>query len=131
MCGMQFEDIGTRSGSAGLPLPGFDLCVLDPASGQELGPGEMGSIALRQPLPPGFMTTVYNDNQRFQDAYMNEFPGFYAVGLSEARSPSYLHVNSKLTGNIVRTRPSLRSSPRALGRAATAGIAMMMGMSTS
>ena len=96
MCGVQFDDIGTRSGSAGLPLPGFDLCVLDPKTGAELRPGEMGSIALRQPLPPGFMATIFNDDERFKEAYMSEFPGFYASGDSGYRDQDgYVHVMAR------------------------------------
>lgn len=80
MCGMQKDGVGTVAGSCGLPLPGFDMVVLDP-SGCQVPTGHMGSIAIRLPLPPGFMTTLLNNDERFVDAYLTEFPGFYSIAM--------------------------------------------------
>jgi len=95
MCGMQFEDVGTRLGSCGLPLPGFDIQVLDEA-GAELGPDEMGSVAIKLPLPPGFMTTLYENDERFVESYLDEFPGYYSAGDAGFRdADGYLHVMTR------------------------------------
>jgi propionyl-CoA synthetase len=80
MCGVQLDDVGTTLGSCSLPLPGYDMCVLDPESGEELSDGEMGAIAIKMPLPPGFMTTLYNNDARYEEAYLSEFPGYYSAG---------------------------------------------------
>lgn len=100
MCGMQFEDVGTALGSCGLPLPGFDMRVLG-EDGKEVRKGEMGSIAIRMPLPPGFMTTLYNNDPRFESAYLSEFPGFYSAGDAGFRDANgYLHIMSR-TDDII------------------------------
>jgi len=81
MCGVQLQGVGTVGGSCGLPLPGFDVQVLDPETkGRITTPGILGSIAIKLPLPPGFMPTLYNNNSRFHEAYLSEFPGYYSAG---------------------------------------------------
>jgi hypothetical protein len=40
----------------------------------------MGAIAIKMPLPPGFMTTLYNNDARYEEAYLSEFPGYYSAG---------------------------------------------------
>lgn len=78
MCGMQLDDVGTTPGSCSLPLPGYDMRVLNEA-GEEVGCGEMGTIALKLPLPPGFMSTLWENDERFNEIYMTEFPGYYSA----------------------------------------------------
>jgi hypothetical protein len=46
-----------------------------PGTIAELGPNEQGSIAIKLPLPPGFMTTLYKNDARYKSAYLDEFPG--------------------------------------------------------
>lgn len=95
MCGMQLESVGTVPGSCGLPLPGFDIVVLDP-SGAPLPTGQMGSIAIRLPLPPGFMTTLLNNNQRYVEAYLTEFPGYYSAGDAGFMDDNgYIHIMAR------------------------------------
>lgn len=62
-----------------MPLPGFDMKVLN-ENGEECAELETGSIAISTPLPPGFMTTLYNNDDRFVEAYMTEFEGYYSAG---------------------------------------------------
>ena len=71
MCGMQLDEVGTVPGSCGLPLPGFDMRVLD-GRGEDVENGEMGSIAIKLPLPPGFMTTVLGSHERYVEGYLTE-----------------------------------------------------------
>ena len=70
----------TKPGSATKPMPGYDLKVLDPVSAKELGPGEMGVLAVKLPLPPGNLPTLWNNDQRFVEWYMAAFPGYYITG---------------------------------------------------
>ena len=100
MCGVQLEDVGTTLGSCSLPLPGYDMTVLG-EEGEEVGDGEMGSIAIKMPLPPGFMTTLYNNDARYESAYLAEFPGYYSAGDAGFRdSNGYLHIMSR-TDDII------------------------------
>ena len=100
MCGVQLDDVRTTLGSCSLPLPGYDICVLDP-EGNEVEDGEMGSIAIKMPLPPGFMTTLYNNDKRYEEAYLSEFPGYYSAGDAGFRDANgYLHIMSR-TDDII------------------------------
>ncbi len=71
--------IPTKAGSATYPVPGFDVRVLGP-EGEPAGVGEQGAVVIRQPLPPGCLTGVWRDPQRFHSAYMAAFPGYYLTG---------------------------------------------------
>jgi propionyl-CoA synthetase len=62
-----------------VPVPGYRVEILDPL-GQPVGTGEEGNIALRLPLPPGTLPTLWGDDQRFVDSYLSAFPGYYATG---------------------------------------------------
>lgn len=64
------------AGSAGVPMPGYDVQVVDEA-GCVLGPGEVGDIVVRLPLPPGCLPTLYNDDARFALSYLEPHPGWY------------------------------------------------------
>ena len=76
-------------------VPGFDMCVLD-ENGNEVDANEMGSVALRLPLPPGFMTTLWKNDTRFRDAYMTEYPGFYSAADAGYRDENgYLHIMTR------------------------------------
>ena len=65
-----------KPGSANKPVPGYDVRVLD-VNGQVLGPDQEGLIALKLPLPPGCLPTLWNDDQRYVDSYLSQFPGYY------------------------------------------------------
>ncbi|GED22938.1 AMP-binding protein [Halomonas halmophila] len=73
------EKLPTQPGSAGVPTPGFDVAILD-ASGQPANPGEQGQVAVRLPLPPGCLTTIWGDDARFRHAYLDPVPGYYYSG---------------------------------------------------
>jgi propionyl-CoA synthetase len=67
----------TKPGSASLPVPGWDLQVLG-EDGTPLPRGSTGTLAVRLPLPPGAMTTLWRDDDRFVSSYMSAFPGYYS-----------------------------------------------------
>ena len=67
-----------KHGSPTRAVPGWDLRVLDEA-GRERGPGEIGALVARLPMPPGCAPTLWNADARFSEAYLTEFPGHYAT----------------------------------------------------
>ncbi|GAB3193719.1 AMP-binding protein [Nesterenkonia suensis] len=73
------EPLPTKEGSATVPMAGYDVVILG-ADGEELPAGQEGTIALRLPLPPGTLPTLWGDDQRYIDSYLAAFPGFYATG---------------------------------------------------
>ena len=76
---MGLEPMVTKPGSPTMPVPGFDVRVLD-SSGAEVPRGRSGEIALRLPLPPGCLPTLWGDDQRFVDSYLAQYPGYYLTG---------------------------------------------------
>jgi len=66
-------------GSPTRPVPGYQLSVLDKA-GNQLKAGEVGSLVIKTPLPPGTFATLWNDATRFENSYFSRFPGFYETG---------------------------------------------------
>ena len=77
--GLGFERLPIKAGSPTLPVPGFELAVLNAAS-QPVGPNEQGSLAIKLPLPPGALPTLWNDEAGFRRAYLREHPGYYNTG---------------------------------------------------
>ncbi len=77
MAGVELLD--TKPGSPTLPVPGYDLRILD-ESGQECGPNQEGAVVIKGPLPPGSFPTVWGDHDRFEEAYWSQHPGFYLTG---------------------------------------------------
>jgi len=73
------EPLPVKPGSPTKPVPGFDVRVLDD-DGRELPAGSTGHIALRLPLPPGCLPTLWNDDEGFVRSYLARFPGHYATG---------------------------------------------------
>jgi len=73
---MGIEEFPVKPGSSTKPVPGFDVKILDP-EGRELGPNEEGIVAVKLPLPPGTLPTLWNADDRFRESYMNMFPGYY------------------------------------------------------
>ena len=70
------ERMSGKFGSPGLPMYGYQIKLLHEATGQELTrPGEKGVLVIEGPTPPGFMQTVWRDDQRFVDTYWKSVPG--------------------------------------------------------
>ena len=73
------EALPVKIGSPTVPMPGYDVHILDEA-GHELGPNELGAIAIKLPLPPGTLPTLWNAEDRYRKSYLNTFPGYYETG---------------------------------------------------
>jgi len=70
------EPARPRLGSPGRPVQGYRAVLLDEATGEELqGAGRKGVLALRYPLPPGCLQTVWGDDERFVQTYWRSVPG--------------------------------------------------------
>lgn len=68
-----------KKGSPSVPMPGYDVQVLDDA-GHAVAAGTLGNIVVKLPLPPSCLPTLWKADDRFHEAYLAEFPGFYKTG---------------------------------------------------
>ena len=73
------EELPTKIGSPTVPMPGYDVQVLD-EGGQPVPPGTLGAIAVKLPMPPGTLPGLWNAEARFRKAYLEHFPGYYETG---------------------------------------------------
>jgi len=73
------EALPVKIGSPTVAMPGYDVRILD-EGGHEVAPGTLGAIAVKLPLPPGTLPTLWNAEERFRKSYLNTFPGYYETG---------------------------------------------------
>ena len=76
---MGIEKLPVKVGSPSVPMPGWDVQVLD-EGGQPVPPDTLGAIAIRLPLPPGTLPTLLTADDRFRKSYLDHFPGYYETG---------------------------------------------------
>jgi len=65
-----------KHGSPTVPMPGYELQVLDEGN-QPVERGKNGSLAIRLPLPPGCLPTLWESDKRFRNSYLTDHPGYY------------------------------------------------------
>ena len=70
------EELPVKEGSPTKAMPGYDVRVLDD-EGNEVPAGTEGNIVVKLPLPPGTLTTLWRNDERFLKSYMTTFPGYY------------------------------------------------------
>jgi propionyl-CoA synthetase len=93
---MGLEPMATKAGSPTVPVPGYDVRILD-ADGAEAAPGVTGEIVVRLPLPPGCLPSLWHDDQRFIESYLSRHPGYYITGDGGYRDrDSYLYVMGRI-----------------------------------
>ncbi len=73
------EPMPIKPGSPSFPVPGYDVRILDAAS-NELPAGGEGDIAIKLPLPPGTLPTLWGDDDRYVASYLSDHPGYYTSG---------------------------------------------------
>ncbi|AGM09639.1 propionyl-CoA synthetase [Amycolatopsis keratiniphila] len=73
------EPMPVKPGSATKPVPGWDVRILDQA-GDPLPAGHEGAIAIKLPLPPGSLPTLWQDDERYREAYLSRYEGHYLTG---------------------------------------------------
>jgi propionyl-CoA synthetase len=89
------ELLQVKAGSVGPAAPGWDVRALD-TKGNDVAPGDVGAIACKLPLPPGTLPGLWNAQQRFHDAYLSTFPGYYETGdAGYIDEDGYIHVMSR------------------------------------
>lgn len=92
----EHKALAIKPGSAGKPLPGFDVRIVDD-DGKELGEGKMGNIVLATPFAPTGFTTLFNDDARFYKGYLRRFDGKWLdtgdAGMID--QDGYVHVMSR------------------------------------
>ncbi|MCS5591695.1 MAG: propionyl-CoA synthetase [Gammaproteobacteria bacterium] len=76
---MGIEKMLVKPGSSTVPAPGFDVHILND-NGEELDANQQGNIAIKLPLPPCCLTTIWGDFDRFKTGYLETFPGYYVSG---------------------------------------------------
>ncbi|KAJ2711683.1 hypothetical protein H4R19_003133 [Coemansia spiralis] len=102
-----------KYGSAGMPIAGSDLRVirvrddLDEGDHVDENPqladsGEIGAIVVKLPLPPGFPTLLWNNEERFYNEYFRRYPGYYDTGdTGMIDSEGYVHILSR-TDDVIK-----------------------------
>ncbi|HEV8284583.1 MAG TPA: propionyl-CoA synthetase [Chitinophagaceae bacterium] len=73
------EQLTPKAGSAGLPVCGFDIQILS-EDGEQLEKSKEGLVAIKLPLPPGCLPTLWKNDERFIKGYLERFPGYYLTG---------------------------------------------------
>jgi len=75
---MGIDPFPVKPGSPTKPVPGYNVQIID-NEGNALAPGKEGIVAIKLPLPPGCLPTLWNDEKRFLD-YVTEIRGYYLTG---------------------------------------------------
>jgi propionyl-CoA synthetase len=73
------EALPVKAGSPTVCVPGYDVRILD-ENGNEEAPGEIGRIMIKLPMPPGCLPTLWQNDERFVDAYLSANEGYYLTG---------------------------------------------------
>ena len=89
-----------KHGSPTKPVPGWDVRSLDEA-GHECPAGQVGSLVCKLPLPPGSLLTLWQNDERFRESYMNDYPGYYKTAdAGMIDEDGYVHVLAR-TDDII------------------------------
>jgi propionyl-CoA synthetase len=76
---MGLEPLPVKPGSPTKSVPGYRVEILDEA-GTVLPPNRDGAVAIRLPLPPGTLPTLWQNEERFRETYLTRYPGYYLTG---------------------------------------------------
>ncbi|HRJ69095.1 MAG TPA: propionyl-CoA synthetase [Beijerinckiaceae bacterium] len=94
------ELLPVKRGSPTVPMPGYDVQILD-EGGKPVPDGKMGSIAIKLPLPPGALPTLWQADDRFEQSYLTEFKGYYSTSDAGYRDEDgYLYIMGR-TDDII------------------------------
>jgi propionyl-CoA synthetase len=74
------ERLPVKPGSPTVPMPGYDIQILDEEGQRVTTPGTIGAIVVKLPLPPSCLPTLWQADDRFRQAYLSRYPGYYLTG---------------------------------------------------
>jgi propionyl-CoA synthetase len=73
------EELPIKPGSPSVCVPGYEVHVLD-SGGEQVPAGTEGAIAIKLPMPPGTLPTLWNDDERYVSSYLSAYDGYYLTG---------------------------------------------------
>ncbi len=73
------EELPVKPGSPSVPTPGYHVHILDDL-GEQLPPNIDGAIAIKLPMPPGTLPTLWHDDDRYVSSYLSAYEGYYLTG---------------------------------------------------
>ena len=93
---MGVAPIAVKAGSPGRPVPGYEVDVVDEL-GVKVAANVSGNVVIKLPLPPGTLTTLWQNNKRYQDSYLSMYPGYYLTGdAGYMDEEGYLYIMSRI-----------------------------------
>ncbi|MDP2125012.1 MAG: propionyl-CoA synthetase [Parvibaculum sp.] len=97
---MGIERLPVKYGSPSVPLPGYEIHVVDEAN-RQVGANTTGAIVVKLPLPPGCLPTLWQNEQGFRESYLADYPGYYKTAdAGFMDEDGYLYVMSR-TDDII------------------------------
>lgn len=76
---MGLEPLPLKAGSPTKPAPGYQVEILDDA-GNKVKNGAEGIVAIKLPLPPGTLPTLWQNDDKYKESYLETYPGYYFTG---------------------------------------------------
>ncbi|QSX32758.1 propionyl-CoA synthetase [Shewanella avicenniae] len=93
---MGVEQITIKPGSPARAVPGYQVEVLD-EFGEQVPAGKSGNVSIKLPLPPGTLTTLWQNDKRYVDSYLSMYPGYYLTGdAGYMDEEGYLYIMSRI-----------------------------------
>ena len=93
---MGVQAIPVKPGSPARAVPGYQVEVVD-EFGAQVPPGQSGNVVIKLPLPPGTLTTLWQNDKRYQESYLSMYPGYYLTGdAGYMDEDGYLYIMSRI-----------------------------------
>ncbi len=90
------EKLPVKPGSPTKAVPGYEIHVLD-EEGQQVPDGQIGAICIKQPLPPSCLVTLWQNDDRCEQAYYRRYPGYYLTGDAGYKdADGYIYIMSRI-----------------------------------
>ena len=89
------EEIEPQIGSAGKPICGYEISILND-DGQEVADNMEGNVAIKLPLPPGCLTTIWKNEHQFIDSYLKHYDGYYMTGDGGKKINQFFYIMGRI-----------------------------------